>query len=133
MLTLSDNGFRTYARAANDILSLSGYIPRESLLLKQPHSIALSADRSKVAIGDSWAPDLAILSRSGRTFAFHRLLGFAEERLSAIGKDRKAHGDIYFLNPVWVEKEGKTFVYAFGYFQPCDLANPDRTMRGIRL
>jgi len=133
LLTLSDNGFRTYAKTANNTLVASGYIPRSSLPLKQPSSIALSGDASRVAIGDNWAPDLAILRRSGRTFAFERSLSFAEERLSSIGKDRKEHGKIYFPNPVWVEKDGKAFVYAFGYFQPCNLAgrNPDDETNAI--
>lgn len=125
LLTLSDNGLRSYAKNGDEI-SQTGYVSSEALSETRPRTIAFSADTDDIAIGDYQAPKLAVLHRSGAKYDFVRNLTVPDGQLSPLGKDSVAKSLIFLPNPVWVKKQVRTFLYAFGYFQPSNLTGRDQ-------
>jgi hypothetical protein len=120
LLTLSDNGFRSYAKNGNEI-SQTGYVSSKALAVDRPHTLAFSTDTDDIAIGDYQAPKLAVLHRNGAKYDFVRNLTIPDGQLSKVGKDSVKSKEIFLPNPVWVKKQNRTFLYAFGYFQPSNL------------
>jgi len=124
LLTLTDNGFRSYVKTGDEIVR-TGYLSSQALSVARPHGMALTDDIGGIAIGDYDAPNLAVLRRDGVKYAFSKSLPVPDSQLSTVGKDSVAQGALFLPNPIWVTKQGRTFLYAFGYFQPSNLAGND--------
>jgi hypothetical protein len=119
LLTLSENGLRTYIKT-EQTLTRDTYTSREAMSLVRPGKMALSPGGEKIAIGDVWAPSLAILERAGSAYRPTRSIRIPDALLTEQGKQEAERGDIYLPNPVWVENGGRLLLYAFGYLPSSD-------------
>ena len=116
MATLSENGLRTYALNGETPVRTS-YVSSEAMALLRPGKMALSPDGAKLVVGDVWAPNLAVLERSGAGYRPSTRLTVPDAWLTDKGKAQASPsvGGIYLPNPVWAESGGKLLLYAFGY------------------
>ena len=114
MVTLSENGLRTYA-LNGEIPVRTSYVSAKAMALQRPGKMALSPDGGKLAVGDVWAPNLEVLERTGGGYRPSTRLTIPEAWLTEQGKMQAGIGGIFLPNPVWAESGGKLLLYALGY------------------
>jgi Caspase domain len=109
MITLSENGLRTYIKP-DQLPQRAGTDVPLGDRLKKAGRMALSPDGTTLAIGDVFQPQLAILTRDGLRFRWSDPRKIPDEMLNAKGKN-----EAFLSSPVWTQSGGRLLLYAFGY------------------
>ncbi len=104
-------GIRHYEKVPNGIAVLKFKRPEE-LGLQRPRGMALDAAKSRLAVGDTSAPAVAILDFDTLQPIGPKLLTVSDDLIEE--KFRNA-GDIYTQNVAWLSQAGKEWVFAGGY------------------
>jgi hypothetical protein len=117
MVTLSENGVRTYVRPDQQQPRRAGsdFIAPRDMRLDRPARMAMSPDGMKLAVGDLFRPQIAILARDGVRFRWSASQKIPDEILSPDGKAEIAKNGLFLAEPVWARSGGRLLLYAFGY------------------
>ncbi|MGJ5130981.1 caspase family protein [Bradyrhizobium oligotrophicum] len=117
MITLSDTGLRTYIRPDQGHLRRAGsdFIASVEMKLDRPGRMTLSPDGTRLAVGDIFQPQIAILKRDGLRFQWSKILRIPDQKFNADGMAEIKKNNLLVANPVWVQRSGKLQLYAFGY------------------
>lgn len=109
MLTLNENGLRTYLRR-DERPQRAGADVALGDKLKKPARMALSPDGATLAIGDTFLAQVAILKRDGLRFQWSEPRKIPDEMLTEKGKN-----EAFLANPVWALSNGRLLLCALGY------------------
>jgi hypothetical protein len=117
MLTLSENGLRTYVRPDQEQPRRAGsdFIAPRDMRLDRPARMAISPDGMRLAVGDLFKPQIAILARDGVRFQWSASQKIPDEILTPDGKAEIAKNGLFLAEPAWARSGGRLLLYAFGY------------------
>jgi len=124
LLTLSENGLRTYAKAGQGF-RLTGYTPLD---LSRPFRMAASPDGRKIAVGDRGTPRVAILESKGSGYTLSHISKIPETALNDVGQKNADNGNMLLPNPVWVQRGDRLLLYVFGYIPSINFVDGQQSL-----
>jgi WD40 repeat protein len=121
MITMAKTGLRAYILAQGRPQRVgSDLLTSDQMHLDQPTRMALSPDKTMLAVGDHNRPQVAILTRDGMRFRWSTFPNWntnlsPDSLFNVNGKREEGAGGLFITDPVWAQSGGNLILYAFGY------------------